>query len=260
MFVNIVIPVCSLHMKWIEPCLNNLEQQTRKPDKIILVINEYVRYKNAYDKIINKYPQYVFIKIDTFERPGVNRNTGSQYVEDGIIIYHDIDDLMHKQKCEIIEYLFEKYKCSLILHHNYKDYQEIPESYDKNTLKIILQNDVVDVLIGKTNLFNDDSCIVHFNYHFGDTNNKNNHSELNHGHCNVLTSVLKDNPTFWTDLYEAEDVTFCSKVTRVYKNTLILLEPLTIVVGTEHIRKIDDKIYCKKSKKLLDYDPIVKPQ
>lgn len=253
MFINVVIPCCSLHIKWIKPCLLNLSEQTRKPNNVILVLNEYSRYKNEYDEIINDYPEYIFVKIETFERPGINRNIGSKYATEGIIIYHDVDDLMHKQKCEIVEYLFETYKCGLLLHYSYKSYQEIPHEFNVDNLKIIEQNKVTTELNEKTNIFKDENCIIHFNHYFGYINNKNGHSAVCHGHCNVLCNLVKENETFWTDFHESEDVIFNNRITKKYKNTLILLEPLTITVGEEHIRKIDNDIYHKKSKKLLNY-------
>lgn len=255
MFINIVIPVCSLHIKYIEKCIESIKYQTRQPNLIIFVLNEYTKFKNRYDEIIDKYDfeNYMFIKIDTWEKAGSNRNIGSKYANlEGIIIYQDVDDLMHIQRCEMVEKCFEKYSCSLLLHLSYQDYQYNNQIHDINNFKIILPDEVNNII---KNVLKDNT--INFAYYFGNTNNKNKHSSLHHGQCCVLGSLIKDN--LWSnDLHSGEDIKFVSDMTRKYENTLILLVPLIITVGRENIRLVNGKVCQGKKMKILDIEPEIK--
>lgn len=254
MYINVVIPVCSLHVKYIEKCLDSIHNQTRIPDKVIIVAGEYFRYhiqyKQEFDKFNDKL-NLVIVKVHTWEKPGVNRNIGSKHCFEGIIIYQDIDDLMNKHRCEYVGHCFETYKCSLLLHLHTIDVNK--QISDFNESYVIKQDEVTKTMEEKSKLFSDE--VEKFSYYFGDTNNKNNHSKIHHGMCCVDSNIFKDSDISWTNLHSGEDIKFVSDVTRKYKNTLILLIPLVVSVGTDHIRLIDNKIYHKKAEKQLDYIP-----
>lgn len=254
MFINIVIPVCSLHIKYIDICLASIFNQTRLPDKIVLVANEYSRYKEKYDNILNNFNNVTLIKIDTWEKPGINRNIGSKECTSGIILYQDVDDVLHPQRCEIVEKCFEKYDCSLLLHLADQEYQYKNTIYSEYNM--IKREFVNETLINETNLFNSDEH-VNFSYYFGNRNNKNKHSSIHHGMCCVSADVMKENIDIWKNFYSAEDLQFVSDITRKYKNTIILLLPLVVSVGTDHIRLIDERVCHKKTQKEINYDPVL---
>ena len=98
---------------------------------------------------------------------------------------------------------------------------------------------------------------INFAKYFGNVDNKNKHSNLHNGNCCVKTKVLEENKGMWADYYEAEDIQFVNDVTRMYKNTLLLMIPLVIVSGRDHIRLIDNKVCHKKNHKVLNYNPIL---
>lgn len=258
-FVNIVIPVCSLHKMCIQKCIDSINRQTRIPDKIILVLNEYEKYKTDYDVIISNNLECEFVKINTWEKPGINRNIGSNQCSDGIILYQDVDDIMHPQRCELVEKCFDKYDCDLLLHESVQDYTYSyqPQNFilkleDKH---IIMPNDVTLKMEKTLDFIN--YRAVNFAKYFGNIDKKNKHSSLHNGQCCVKTKILKENKNIWADYYEAEDIKFVNDVTRKYKNTIILMMPLVIVVGREHIRLIDKKVCHKKNHKVIDYDPVL---
>jgi len=253
-FLNIVIPVCSLHRSLIKQCLDSIQKQTRFPDKIILVLNEYEKYKNEYDDIISKNMYCMFVKLNTWEKPGINRNIGSCECVDGIILYQDVDDIMHPQRCEFVEKCFD-----LLLHESVQDYKYFNNEenfvFEYSETNVITAENIVCALT-KVKDFRDGK-VINFSHYFGNIDNKNKHSNLHNGQCCVKTRVLTENKNIWADYYEAEDIKFVNDITRKYKNTLIFMVPLVIVVGRDHIRLIDEKVCHKKSHKQLNYDPIL---
>lgn len=258
LFVNVVIPVCSLHIKYLDNCIKSLNNQTRFPNKVIFVLNEYAKYNKIYENImdlLNKNIHHECIKINTWEKPGPNRNIGSKHIiasEDSIIIYHDVDDLMHKQRCELVEKCFYTYNCDMLLHLAFQDYEKINDKYD---IKNVILSDTINDTLKDINFFNNNSSI-NFSYYFGDRNNKNGHSKLHHGQCCISTNILKT--IQWSDLHSGEDLQFVSDATREYKNTVILLAPLVIVVGRDNIRLIDGSVCHKKKLIGLKYMPNLK--
>lgn len=259
--LNIVIPICSLHKTYIQICLNSIYAQTRIPDKIILVLNEYEKYKTEYDNFIGQNKLCTFIKINTWEKPGINRNIGSNECNEGIIIYQDVDDIMHPQRCEVIEKSFEKYNCNLLLHGHIQDYTYLNNEdkyiFEQENIKIVENDEVIDILQNKVNFLNNDD-IINFSHYIGDANNKNHHSNIHHGQCCVKVNIIKENPNIWSNYYEAEDLKFVCDITRKYKNTIVLMVPLVITVGRDHIRLINDKVCKTKYHKEINYEPILK--
>ncbi len=62
MSISIIIPLCSLHKKYLNHCLESIYAQTRKPTNILIILNEYERYKTEYDLMITNNPICTFIK------------------------------------------------------------------------------------------------------------------------------------------------------------------------------------------------------
>lgn len=257
LLINIVIPVCSLHISYIENCIESIKNQTRLPNNVVLVLNEYSRYKTEYDKILNEHTDYIFVKIDTWETPGTNRNIGSSHCINGIIIYQDVDDIMHPQRCELVEMYFEKYKCDLLLHGCIQDYSSSKNK--KNVLKFskkyIISQKNVNAELEKFEFFHDNSPIINFSNNFSVLNDKK--INLTHGECCVKVSLLKDNDNSWKNYYKSEDLYFVNNITKKYKNTLIVLHNLVTIVGKEHIRLIGNDVKKYKSQKKIKYEPIL---
>ena len=261
-FLNVVIPVCSLHRSYIQQCINSIRTQTRIPDKIILVLNEYDKYNSEYETIMINNSDCTFIKINTWEKAGINRNIGSKECKDGIILYQDVDDIMHPQRCEIVEKCFELYDCDLLLHeyvqlYNYTPFKKMYIYDDKSIEENIIKSETIMNILNEKTSFEHGDAIINFSHYFGNTNNKNGHSNITNGECCVKAKILKENENIWTNSFEAEDIRFINDITRKYKNTFILTIPLVVIVGNEHIRLIDNKVCHKKSHKILNYDPVL---
>lgn len=119
MLINIIIPVCSLHIKYINTLITSINNQTRKPDKVIFILNEYSRYSQEYNEIIHNNSEFCYIKIDVWKTAGENRNIGYDYViksNESIALFYDVDDIMSNYLCEIVENVFEKHKCDMLIY------------------------------------------------------------------------------------------------------------------------------------------------
>lgn len=270
MIINIIIPCCSLHRKYLDMSLQSIYDQTLQPDRIIVIINEYFRYKEEYDNIIAKHPKCEFIKEEGWHVAGKNRQIGTHLVKEGLILYHDADDMMYPNKIEIVKYMFKKYNCSLLVHlvdSNY-DYRPIAKI---NKIRVYDTKFVNEILEKNTNNFSPipniptEYCHLgrdienrneRWGLHFGNRNNKNNCSKICHGHVSVNSDVFKNiSEPLWILKPSGQDVFFVNEVTRVYKNSIIIDYPLTVTIGADHIRRIGDNIVHKKSKSILKYTP-----
>jgi len=117
------IPVVLRHIKHLETCVNYILEQTLLPDEIIIIISEYKENENN-NKIINKVDLKIRknnIKsvIRTFSKvqyAGENREIAYKLCTSDIIIYQDCDDLVHKQRNEILLNIHMKTKIPHILH------------------------------------------------------------------------------------------------------------------------------------------------
>lgn len=117
------IPVVLRHIKHLETCVNHLLEQTLLPNEIIIIISEYKENENN-NKIINEVDLKIRknnIKsvIKTFSKvqyAGENREIAYKLCNSDIIIYQDCDDLVHKQRNEILLNIHMKTKIPHILH------------------------------------------------------------------------------------------------------------------------------------------------
>ena len=117
------IPVVLRHIKHLETCVNHLLEQTLLPNEIIIIISEYEE-KEDNKKIINELDLKIRrnnIKsvIRTFNKvqyAGENREIAYKLCTSDIIIYQDCDDLVHKQRNEILLNIHIKTKIPHILH------------------------------------------------------------------------------------------------------------------------------------------------
>lgn len=279
MFINVIIPVCSLHIKYIKTIINSIKAQTRKPDKVIFVLNEYSRYEDAYEEIIEDNNDYFYIKIDTWKTAGENRNIGYTEViqsDDSIILFFDVDDIMSHILCEVVEYVFVKYKCDLLIYGSSRNKNKLINDYpnkniNKNDTNFPKNNKEILIDFIKSKIirpaFPDykakyiDELLIHPNIThdvFQDKEKKNNviKFKIAAGECAVSYKVIK-NKTYFANISNGEDRHFIAKVTYKYKNTYILPIVLSQIVGNEHIRIENKQILQSPDKIILDYKPVL---
>ncbi len=277
MYINVVIPTCPLHIKYIRSALDSVHTQTRHADRIICVLNEYTRHQNRYQTIEQLYPQVIFVKSETWNVAGVNRALGTQYVVDhplpllpsptlAIISYHDVDDIMFPNKLAHLEYYFKKYKCDLLVHQIDYDWEKkVWEDKNVKSVKVIKKHHIENKLREYTynlDITNDSpdkyepKYNVRWSLIFGQIRKKTKSSRVHHGLVSVNTRIFKNGNIYWTDKPTGQDVLFVNEVNRQFNNSLIVQHAYCKVVGKEHIRKYGNKIYRSKYGKILDYKPI----
>ncbi len=237
MIINVIVPVCSLHIKYMHALINSIKSQTRKPDKVIFIINEYDRYIEQYDKIISENTEYCYVKINVWKSAAENRNIGYDYViesDESIVLFYDVDDIMSPILCEVVEDIFIKYKCDLFVYGASNKQQNIIS--DKKDMRT--DNMLTPAIT--TNLFNNKSernRIINFRVAYGE--------------CAVSYKIIK-NKKYFINITSGEDRYFVKTITSFYKNTYITPTPLSHIVGDDHIRIEDGKIFGKN---ILDYVP-----
>jgi len=268
MIVNVVIPCCSLHRKYLQDTFKSIYEQSVQPDRIICVLNEYTRYKKSFDEIIEKNNKIEYIKCDEWNVAGINRKIGTDKVKEGIIIYQDADDIMYKDRIEKIIYFFDKYNCSLLVHLHDHSFQK--RNYKNNEdIEYILSNEINDTLEKETRAFSKitsnkrEWCEYgrdlpehnpRWGEFFGNRENKNKCSKIHHGNCAVNSNIFNnEEKPFWIERPTGQDVFFVNEVTRVYKNSMIILYPLIMTIGNEHYRRYGNKILKKKRQKDSNY-------
>lgn len=276
MFINVVIPTCPLHIKYIDKAITSVLEQTRKADRIVCVLNEYMRHMSQYSVLESKFKEngIIFAQSETWNVAGINRKLGTEYVvrhpvkDNSIIVYHDVDDIMLPNKLEHIEYFFNKYKCALLVHLiEYQWENKVWKNIDVKNIRVIKSENINKKLKDLTyNLDIDNTSPdkhhpkhnIRWSMIFGNIRKKTKSSRVHHGLVSVNTEIFKDENLYWTDKPTGQDVLFVNEVNRKYQNSLIVLHPYCKIVGTDHVRKYGDKIYKTKGMKVVNYTPVLK--
>ena len=272
MFINVVIPTCPFHIKYIQTAIDSVYNQSLKADRIVCVLNEFKRYEEDYKKIIDNNKDVVFIKYDGWNVAGANRRLGTKYIlertneksmDSSIICYHDVDDIMLPNKLEHVSALFDKYRCDLLLHEIEYDWEKKEwKDINVNKVNVIYSNTInkrlkeytknLDITNHSINKYNPEYN-VRWNLIFGKKYKKTKSSRIHHGLASVKTSIFKSGNLYWTDKTTGQDVLFVNEVNRQLSNSLIVLHPYCKIVGKDHVRRYGNKIYKHKRSKQVKY-------
>lgn len=243
--INIIVPVCSLHIKYLTDLIKSIRNQTRKPDRVIFVLNEYEKYESEYLKIVNENNDFVYVKINSWKKAGENRNIGYDYViqsDDSIIIFFDVDDLMSKIFCQTVGFIFKKFKFDLLLCGSTGSSKKICKIYDENYISVnTLSYENENKKIRAEN-------ICYFPEKIG--------LDVAFGNCIISYNALKNGPR-WTNMPRGEDKQFVNDIHARYKNTYMTRLNLIHIVGCDHIRIFGGLVHNMKKKIVLNYKPIL---
>tara|TARA_B100001093_G_scaffold518364_1_gene602914 strand:+ start:1066 stop:1764 length:699 start_codon:yes stop_codon:yes gene_type:complete len=147
MNISICIPCVDKHIPLLCNFLKTITYFTRKPDEIIISLSpkfdklDLNNIKNTLEKNYLCYNLKCLVQ-NKQTNCATNLNKCFDIVTGDIIIISGADDIIHPQKLEIIEYLFNKYpETTMILHNlinsNNRDYSlKIFDKYDINDLNI----------------------------------------------------------------------------------------------------------------------------
>lgn len=174
------------------------------PGEVIISLSEAHKVPNSIKSALQnrlwKFPVNV-IMTDQKKYAGDNRNIASQNAKGDILVCQDADDLPYPQRLEIIEYFFNTYPISQLLHGWIKG--------DKNVFNNVTYYALNDVpYIFPTSYQN----IWSFKVHFG----------------NVAISRQVFKSLQWTSMPRGQDVEFNQRVYNRFRQCIIIRVPLLV--------------------------------
>jgi glycosyltransferase involved in cell wall biosynthesis len=202
MKIAVVIPTYKKHLPFLNRCLRSIENQTRRPDLVVISASSCVEED---------------IQIDTYSFPirishtphaqnaATNRNCAAKQIgenEADILSFFDSDDEMYPQRLEFIERGFRETDCALLVHgFNWLRRSTDSSAQTRNTYEIL-----TDLLIPHPNP-----------RAYGIAPTKSPWADMEapfaHGHVSVHYTIWKSFPydqspsALWV-----EDSTFCRKI------------------------------------------------
>lgn len=239
MNITICIPCVDKHIPFLQQFLETIKYFTRKPDEIIISLSpkfnkiDLNNIKNSLEKDYLCYNLKCLVQ-NKKTNCALNLNKCFELVTGDIIIINGADDIIHPQKLEIIEYIFNNYSTTAILHDskngNYRDYSlKIFDKYSVNN--ITCYNDLtlgcrkIAVPMSEHRL---DSDIFYEKYN----------DVICKYYINGAISFKKEilHTVKYKNLDYGEDTIFCSDIFREYKNIIIILEKLMLYVPSGSYR------------------------
>jgi len=129
MKVSVIIPCHSNHFVLLRDLLQRYRMQSVVPDEIVISLSNIgqidLRQLQALEK--QSWPfRLKIIKHQEQLEPAINRNVACEASEGDLLICQDADDLPHRQRIQILKYLFENYKIDFLIHKFVFDEQEFP--------------------------------------------------------------------------------------------------------------------------------------
>jgi len=129
------IPTTPLHIKYIDNILDVYTKGTVLVDEIVVsVSNSHLVNKVVLDELVEKYNCNILEHHKTM-LAGPNRQQAMNVMSD-IIVYHDSDDIPHRQRIEIIKYFFENYDILHLSHDYMLSSDSRVEEHKKSNIKI----------------------------------------------------------------------------------------------------------------------------
>lgn len=119
MKVSIIIPCHSNHFVLLRDLLQRYRTQSVPPDEIVISLSNVGQVDSRQLQVLEKssWPfQLKILKHPEQLEPAVNRNLACMESEGDLLICQDADDLPHRQRVQIIKYLFENYQIDFLMH------------------------------------------------------------------------------------------------------------------------------------------------
>ena len=117
--ISIVIPCGPTHVSFLYNLLHEFMKQTLYPNEVVISISESDRVdQKEFIRLENLKLPFSIILIKNLDKktPGENRQIGSDHCNYDYIIYQDADDIPHKQRIEIMNYVFQNFNANHITH------------------------------------------------------------------------------------------------------------------------------------------------
>jgi glycosyltransferase involved in cell wall biosynthesis len=158
--------------------LSAFKRQTEHPNEIVIVGNDLKDIKVEDPRIIT-------FAEPTRRSPSFNRNKGAELATGDVIIYHDVDDIPHRQKIELIKKAFTEHDVDAFVHgFNINDMH--PFNYS-------------DLDIEKITELKDDKYL------------KSSAEDLSHGHLSIKREIVNE-LKYNEGIFFGEDADFCKRL------------------------------------------------
>ncbi|MCI5052644.1 MAG: glycosyltransferase [Simkaniaceae bacterium] len=130
MSVSVVIPCHSKHAWHLLDALHSLENQTQKPNEVIVSLSGTTKIPYEWLKgFLDAFKKRLNLKVITHNEEKTysqNLTIISKAATCDIISYQDADDLAHPERIERIKRYFDQYDME-VLYHSWYSYQERPK-------------------------------------------------------------------------------------------------------------------------------------
>ena len=113
--IGVAIPCYKGHIHALFRLLQSIEQQTRKPDAVVVSCSSSVSSDCPYLNHSFSFPLQILFESER-KNAAQNRNRAAKALTTDIISFMDADDMMHPQRLEIVEYCFKTYPVQIFLH------------------------------------------------------------------------------------------------------------------------------------------------
>ena len=204
--ISVVIPCHYKHCEYLNKLLKYYDDQTLLPLEVIIVISEFKSLPNKYlensiFKYVHNYDLQI-IKVNYKSAAGNNRYIGSLNVNGDIIVFQDADDLPHKQRLEVINYIFNKHPDTVHICHKF-DYEEITTLYNIKDIDY-------DKLISDSIFMISSIRIL---------------SRVTNGNVAIRKNICKSIEWF-KNRYRGQDIVFNSYIYNKYRRSIFIKVPL----------------------------------
>lgn len=132
--IGVVIPCYLHHVEKLGSLLESIEKQTCKPDQVVVSCSSVSDDVHIpYNATMYSFPLQIIRHVGR-KNAAENRNIATKYIRTSTITYFDADDMMHPQRLECIQDVFQKTDAKIIL-HNFINGSGNFQTYDIQSLK-----------------------------------------------------------------------------------------------------------------------------
>lgn len=125
MKISVCVPCFENHLNFINHFIKQINMQSLLPHELVFSISGI--YENQQNDIISSAKQIIDPNINLIinctinkHYAGGNRNLSFSNSTGDLVLFCDIDDILHKQKIEFTKYIFDKYHPNVLLHNYFK--------------------------------------------------------------------------------------------------------------------------------------------
>ncbi len=157
MRIGVAIPCYKYHIPVLKRVLDSLENQTRKPDEVVVVCSS--SKPTDIPAYHYTFPLRILVRPER-RNAAQNRNQAAATLTTDIVCFFDCDDTMHPQRIELIANAFQETRADICL-HGFFEKEEVQQSFPHIDTPIVIQNQLRRAPSGCAFLEGDMSARIH---------------------------------------------------------------------------------------------------